>query len=46
MMLKSLLDEFEHEVTSTRKLLLAVPQKDVDYRSAPTSWTMGELAQK
>lgn len=45
MMLKSLLDEFEHEVTSTRKLLLAVSQKDIDYRPAPTSWTMGELAQ-
>lgn len=44
-MLKSLLDEFEHEVTSTRKLLLAVSQKDIDYRPAPTSWTMGELAQ-
>ncbi|HWK56197.1 MAG TPA: DinB family protein [Parapedobacter sp.] len=45
MMLKSLLAEFEHEVASTRKLLLAVPQKDIDYRPAPTSWTMGELAQ-
>jgi len=44
-MLKSLLAEFEHEVASTRKLLLAVPQKDIDYRPAPTSWTMGELAQ-
>lgn len=45
MSLKSLIAEFEHEVTSTRKLLKAIPSKDIDYKPAPTSWTMGELAQ-
>ena len=37
--------EFEHEVKSTRKLLQAVPQKDLSYRPSPISWTMGELSQ-
>jgi len=45
MMLKSLIAEFEHEVTGTRKLLQAIPAKDIDYKPAATSWTMGELAQ-
>ena len=45
MLLKYLIGEFEHEVNSTRKLLLAVPQKDLAYRPSPVSWTMGELAQ-
>ena len=45
MLLPSLLGEFEHEVTSTRKLLQAVPQKDLAYKPSPVSWTMGELAQ-
>jgi uncharacterized damage-inducible protein DinB len=45
MLLKSLIAEFEHEVNGTRKLLQAVPEKDLDYKPAPTSWTMGELAQ-
>ena len=45
MLLQSLLGEFEHEVTSTRKLLQAVPQKDLLYKPSPISWTMGELAQ-
>lgn len=45
MIVQSLIDEFEHEVTSTRKLLLAVPQKDLSFKPSPTSWTMGELAQ-
>lgn len=44
-MIKSLIAEFEHEVNSTRKLLQAIPEKDIDYKPAPTSWTMGELAQ-
>ncbi|GGG90571.1 hypothetical protein GCM10007415_26380 [Parapedobacter pyrenivorans] len=45
MILKSLIAEFEHEVDSTRKLLQAVPEKDIDYKPAEISWTMGELAQ-
>lgn len=45
MILQSLISEFEHEVTSTRKLLQAVPSKDLDYRPSANSWTMGELAQ-
>ena len=45
MSLKSLIAEFEYEVANTRKLLEAVPTKDIDYKPAATSWTMGELAQ-
>lgn len=44
-MLQSLIAEFEHEVTSTRKLLQAVPQKDLAYKPSPISWSMGQLAQ-
>lgn len=45
MILQALKDEFEHEVKSTRKLLQAIPEKDLGYKPSPTSWTMGELAQ-
>ncbi|HEX8269610.1 MAG TPA: DinB family protein [Flavobacterium sp.] len=45
MILQSLISEFEQEATSTRKLLQAVPEKDINYKPSPTSWTMGELAQ-
>lgn len=45
MLIQSLLAEFEHEVNSTRKLLQAVPEKDLEYKPSLTSWTMGELAQ-
>lgn len=45
MILQYLLGEFEHEVTSTRKLLQAVPEKDLDYKPSEVSWTMGQLAQ-
>ena len=45
MILQYLTQEFEHEVTNTRKLLQAVPEKDLGYKPAETSWTMGELAQ-
>jgi uncharacterized damage-inducible protein DinB len=45
MLLQSLIGEFEHEVESTRKLLQAVPQKDLGYKPSAISWTMGELAQ-
>jgi uncharacterized damage-inducible protein DinB len=45
MILQYLIQEFEHEVGSTRKLLQAVPEKDLGYRPSDISWTMGELAQ-
>lgn len=45
MILQYLSAEFEHEVNNTRKLLQAVPEKDLLYKPADTSWTMGELAQ-
>ncbi len=45
MLLSALKAEFEHEVNSTRKLLQAVPSKDIHYKPSPVSWTMGELAQ-
>ena len=45
MIVQYLLQEFEHEVNSTRKLLQAVPEKDLAYKPSETSWTMGELAQ-
>lgn len=45
MILQALIAEFEHEVSSTRKLLQTVPTKDLDYKPSPISWTMGELAQ-
>jgi uncharacterized damage-inducible protein DinB len=45
MSLQDLRQEFEQETGSTRRLLQAVPEKDLDYRPSPTSWTMGELAQ-
>lgn len=45
MILQSLTAEFEHEAANTRKLLNAVPEKDLGYKPSPVSWTMGELAQ-
>jgi len=45
MLVQALKGEFEYEVNSTRKLLQAVPQKDITYKPSPISWTMGELAQ-
>ena len=45
MILKYLTEEFEQEVTNTRRLLQAVPGKDLDFKPSPVSWTMGELAQ-
>jgi uncharacterized damage-inducible protein DinB len=45
MTLKYLIEEFEQEANSTRKLLQAVPEKDLAYKPSPVSWTMGELAQ-
>ena len=45
MILQYLTQEFEHEVNSTRKLLHAIPEKDLGYKPSDISWTMGELAQ-
>lgn len=45
MILQTLIEEFEREVESTRKLLQAVPAKHIGYKPSPVSWTMGELAQ-
>jgi len=45
MILQAMREEFEQEVKGTRRLLQSVPEKDIDYRPAPHSWTMGELAQ-
>lgn len=45
MMLQYLIQEFEHEVNSTRRLLEAIPEKDIQFKPSVTSWTMGELAQ-
>lgn len=45
MILQSLIGEFEHEVNSTRKLLQAVPEKDLGFKPSEISWTMGQLAQ-
>ncbi|EOR95618.1 hypothetical protein ADIARSV_1224 [Arcticibacter svalbardensis MN12-7] len=45
MILQYLMQEFEHEVESSRKLLQAIPEKDLGYKPSATSWTMGELAQ-
>jgi uncharacterized damage-inducible protein DinB len=44
-MLQYLIQEFEHEVSNTRKLLAMVPEKDLGYKPSPVSWTMGQLAQ-
>jgi len=45
MILQYLTGEFENEVMSTRKLLQAVPEKDLGYKPSEISWTMGQLAQ-
>lgn len=45
MIVEYLISEFEQEVNSTRKLLQAVPEKDLGYKPSEISWTMGELAQ-
>lgn len=45
MIVENLIAEFEHEVDGTRKLLQAIPEKDLHYKPSPVSWTMGELAQ-
>lgn len=44
-MLQALIDEFENEVKSTRRLLQAVPASHIGFKPSPVSWSMGELAQ-
>lgn len=41
----ALLPEFDHEMTTTRKLLERVPDDRVDWKPHPRSWTLGQLAQ-
>ncbi len=45
MILQYLAQEFEQEVNNTRRLLQAIPEKDLSYKPSEISWTMGELAQ-
>lgn len=45
MILDYLIQEFDNEVNNTRKLLQAISEKDLGFKPAETSWTMGELAQ-
>lgn len=45
MIINYLTQEFENEVANTRRLLKAIPEKDLGYKPSPISWTMGELAQ-
>lgn len=44
-MVDALLPEFDHEMTTTRKLLERVPEDKVDWRPHARSWTLGQLAQ-
>ena len=41
----ALLPEFDHEMTTTRRLLERVPEEKVDWKPHPRSWTLGQLAQ-
>ena len=41
----ALLPEFDHEMTTTRKLLERVPEDRIDWRPHARSWTLGQLAQ-
>ncbi|MEJ7559345.1 MAG: DinB family protein [Pedobacter sp.] len=45
MILQLLTQEFEHEVTGSRKMLQAFPEKDLGYKPSEISWSMAELAQ-
>ena len=45
MLKKGLLNEFEHEAQSTRKLLQSIPDSALDYRPQPELWSIGQLAQ-
>lgn len=44
-MIDALLPEFDHEMTTTRKLLERVPEDRFDWKPHPKSFTLGQLAQ-
>ena len=44
-MVDALLAEFDHEMTTTRKLLERVPEDRLDWQPHPKSYTLGQLAQ-
>jgi len=44
MIVKSILDEFQREAESTRKLLNAIPDSALQWKPADISWTTGQLA--
>jgi uncharacterized damage-inducible protein DinB len=43
-MVDALLPEFDHEMTTTRKLLERVPEEKIDWKPHQKSYTLGELA--
>lgn len=44
-MVDALLPEFDHEMTTTRKLLERVPEDRIDWKPHPKSYSLGQLAQ-
>lgn len=44
-MIDALLPEFDHEMTTTRKLLERVPEDRLDWKPHQKSYTLGQLAQ-
>lgn len=44
-MVDALVPEFDHEMTTTRKLLERVPEDRMDWKPHPKSYTLGQLAQ-
>jgi uncharacterized damage-inducible protein DinB len=44
-MVDALLPEFDHEMTTTRKVLERVPEDKIDWKPHPKSYSLGELAQ-
>jgi uncharacterized damage-inducible protein DinB len=44
-MVDALLPEFDHEMTTTRKLLERVPEDRLDWKPHPKSYSLGQLAQ-
>jgi uncharacterized damage-inducible protein DinB len=43
MLVKSLMGEFLHEAENTRKLLNAIPDSALEWRSSEKNWTTGQL---
>ena len=44
MLVKSLIGEFLHEAEGTRKLLNAIPDSALDYKTSDITWTTAQLA--